>query len=547
MRERETGSSLLLPALLVTVAIVLVYGRAVTFDFVWDDRSFLVENESIRSLSNIPSFFLRDADRLYRPLRTTHYALAHRLFGPSPGLHHAMGLLLHIAASLLVLWILKLWTARKDAAWFGALVFALHPVHIEKFVFVTAAFDIPADLCVLLALWSYCRLSRSQPRTGMVLSGLLYGTGLFFAENAAVYPLLWGLVELARLGAPPERRRDKIVYGVALVLIFSLYLLVRTVVLGWVARAPMPGGYWVTQSVMMTVYLVYWHLLAIPYPLSPLPPIHGPVEALCLPCALAALPTLAALVLAWRVRREAPLVSLGILWFYAALLPNSNLVPTGTLMAERYLYLPSVGAALLASVWFSRAGRFRLPVAAAVLAALAALSAYQTPVWRNGESLWTHAISLTPDSARAWTELGVFYREDGQREKAVATYRTMLRRGIRPDAARAELAAFAIDERNYVLAEELLAQVEKPGGLSEIGASNLVVARCQLNRPGWQEEAQRALDRFPSAFLYEQVGNCFARIGGRQQALASFAKALELDPRRVQINDKIERLQRGTP
>jgi tetratricopeptide (TPR) repeat protein len=528
------------PAALIASAVLVVYGQAVTFDFVWDDHHFIVGNDAIKSLANIPAFFGQEVDGLYRPLRTTLYAVAYALFGLHPAPYHAMGLVLHTAGSLLVWAILRQCGAAPPAALFGALAFALHPVHLENFVFVTSAFDLPGVLCVLIALWLELGASGSGLRR--IASTIVFGLGLLCAENAAVYPLLWALV--TRLAAPPRAPQGSSAYALTLLLICAAYALVRTLVVGRIARPPAAApDYWAVQAAMMVVYLHYWRLLLLPYPLSPVHPVAALARSFCGICALAGLLSAALMIVAVRLRRAVPLAAVGVLWFYAALLPNSNLIPTGTLVAERYLYLPSVGFAFLAAALLSE-GYLRPPFAAAALVALAALSAYQTPMWRDAEALWKQAIAVAPRSETAWGNLAAFYQERGRTQGSIEVYRHMLRAGIMVDRAQAELAAFAIDAGDYATAERTLSALAGRSADDANVAVNLVIARCQLGRPGWPDDAERALRRFPSAFLYEQVGNCWARRGDAERAVAAFSKALELAPDRAAIRGKIELLRR---
>src|SRR5512147_653063 len=87
------------PFFLIGLVTALIWGHSVTFQFVWDDREFIQELESIRSLRNMPAMFTSlDAQssfpegfKLFRPLRTLHYAVLHQLSGgeaPSPRLYH---------------------------------------------------------------------------------------------------------------------------------------------------------------------------------------------------------------------------------------------------------------------------------------------------------------------------------------------------------------------------------------------------------------------------------------------------------------------------
>src|SRR5262245_38686643 len=113
MRIQSAWLKAALPYITIAVVAAMVWGHTVSFEFVWDDRSFIEELTSIRSLKNVPAMFYRlDAQssapqdfKLFRPLRTVHYALLYWIGGkaePQPWLFHTASLLWHMAAAMLL-------------------------------------------------------------------------------------------------------------------------------------------------------------------------------------------------------------------------------------------------------------------------------------------------------------------------------------------------------------------------------------------------------------------------------------------------------------
>ncbi len=529
--------------LLIAACVIAVFGRAAGFDFVWDDSYFLVDNDEIKNLSNIPSFFTQSTAGLYRPMRTVFYALSYAAFGLNPALYHLFGLILHIVASIFVYRLIALLVKSDNAALFGALVFALHPVHIEKIIFVTSVFDIPGDIFILAAVYFYARYRMGGAAKNLRLVFFFFAAGLFFSETVTALPFILAAMEITVFWEK-EDTRERAANFALFFIILAAYIALRTAVIGRVGRPPEAVDYWSIQSTMQSVYLYYWRLLAIPWPLSPVAPLE-PVESIR-SYSIAALALNAAMLgAAWRVRKGVPLVALAVFWFYTAILPNSNLIPTGTLMAERYLYIPSVGLSLMAAHFYGTSKRFKKPAVFLVVALLALLSFVQAGNWRNGETLWKSTLRISPESVTAWRNLGAWYREKGMMEEAVKVYIEMLSKGVGTILALSELAAYAIDAGKFELAEKQLGALVRlePGNAGH--ASNLIVARCQLNRPGWREEAEQTLKKHRSAFLYEQIGTCHAKVGERARAMDAFEKGLELDPANESIKRKIGLLEGG--
>ena len=110
-------------------------------------------------------------------------------------------------------------------------------------------------------------------------------------------------------------------------------------------------------------------------------------------------------VLALRSLRRRPAVAVGWAWFVGTLIPVVGLVQIGLhSLADRYTYLPHVGL-VMAAIWgtgdlVARIARPRVlvPGALTLLVALAVCSHVQVDHWRDGESVWQHALTLSDDN-----------------------------------------------------------------------------------------------------------------------------------------------------
>ena len=111
-----------------------------------DDKVFIVEREEIRDLGNFFSFFCTSKQGLYRPLRTTLYALTYFMWGTNPVGYHIVGVLLHLMTTYLIFLIGWSLTGKSLASMLTALFFAVHPIHTERITFITASYDVLGDL-----------------------------------------------------------------------------------------------------------------------------------------------------------------------------------------------------------------------------------------------------------------------------------------------------------------------------------------------------------------------------------------------------------------
>jgi hypothetical protein len=178
-------------------------------------------------------------------------------------------------------------------------------------------------------------------------------------------------------------------------------------------------------------------------------------------------------------------IALGCLLFWAALGPVSNLVPIYHPMADRYLYLPMTGAALLLAVALAgitrRAARLAAGAAmVAVVGLLAAATLRQEQLWQDGGTLWAAAERENPTSLNAWIGQGDDAAEKGDPARAIPFYQhasalaheqspeafvgialAEAARGRQPEAAEALSRATKLDSR-YAKPETLVRAVALP-------------------------------------------------------------------------------------
>lgn len=407
-------------ALLVLLAALGATWPTLANGFVYDDRQYVVENPVVRGEAPILGSSLgRPEQALWRPVTVaTWRAQWTPPFGPGP--YHAFDILLHAATSLALLLLAGRLGLPRLAGLFGALLFAVHPVHAEAVAWVTGRAEVLACLFVVLA-W-IAHLSPGRLAWGSLP---LLAVACLAKENALVAPALFGLTDLAL--ASSGRRVPKARLTALGVLVAGLFLARLAVLPG---ALPGDGPYHETAltgrlGVALTLVGQALRLLALPWPLR----IHYDRNEFLLArpelLAIAGLAA-AAIVLLWqRERRGALLLAL----VPVALIPVLHLVPIGEPFAERFLYLPSVPFCLavgaLLQAWSRRERRgagWPLLLAAAMLAAAVPASRAAVATFRDDLSLWSHAARVAPRLAVVHYNLATFLEraerwlgEDGDR------------------------------------------------------------------------------------------------------------------------------------
>lgn len=439
--------------LLIGAILLSAYANSFKAPLLLDNKVVIGADVRIRGFTwdNLKLIFTKDywypslPSDLYRPLTTLSYLFNYSILGNEtrPFGYHAVNFLIHWANSSLVLaWILRI-SGRFRLALAAAVIFGLHPVNVESVTNIVGRADLLATFSVLLAGWLYLR-ARSETGSRRHLSLLAAGTaltlGAFCKESAVMalpvvilFDLLWppaGLELRPTVRSALEFIRRNWTGYVALLPALAGVLLVRHIMpevstLGSQVFADNPIAQASPFSGFMTAVHVlgrYVCLLILPLGLSadysynqlPLYGEGGPWWH-DFSCWLALALILGLLVTAWSWRMRRPLYSWGVAFFLGTLLPTSNLLfPIGSIMAERFLYLPSVGFSVLIALGLASIVKgltqwridgesvcpawTRIVVPIAVIAALALRTHVRNEDWRDELSFWKSAAAASPES-----------------------------------------------------------------------------------------------------------------------------------------------------
>jgi tetratricopeptide (TPR) repeat protein len=434
----NSWSKAMLRGTVVGLTAIGVYARTVTFGWAFDDQMGIVRNTTVHSLGNLPQIFSTTvwADSgmqtyLYRPLTALTYALNHAVSGLQPWSYHLANMLLFAGTAVLVFRLGRLWRLSVVAASLGALIFAVHPIHVEVVANVSGRKDLLAAVFVLgMALSHRYALGR---RSGwVIIPTALYACAMLSKEVGVM-----GLFLVAAQDLFLERdgraffRRPRVVgmylaYGGALI----AYVVVRVAVTGalgvpetFVFDNPLVGA-GAASRVGTAAVVVGKGVVLLFAPIGQSADYSYDAIRLVRSAADARLwATLAgAGVLVWGftyvgVRRS--VFPLALAWYALALLPASNLLVTaGTIFGERLLYLPSVAFCLVAGAgiaWVAaRRPQVVLAGTAVVVAALTIQTVRYSGAWSDDITLFEWATESVPRSTKAHHKLGEEYLRVGR-------------------------------------------------------------------------------------------------------------------------------------
>jgi len=525
----------------LAVVVMAAYGPALRGPFVFDDRYLPFQDPGFQ---NRPVW---EWLKLSRPLLLLTYWVNYRLFGLDPFPYHLLNVLFHLGAGWmvyrLVRWGLEQVKAdRTRDAWiaaFAASVFLLHPLQTEAVSYVASRSE---NLSVLLALsaWVLFLHWRTEPvtfrRAAVILALLL--AAVLSKEHTAVVPALFLLTDIW------WSRRD---WWETLRAQWRLYLLLAGSALaglGWVWRvlsqsdtagfrvAGLPWHhYFYTECQVIWIYLRMW---VLPYGQN-VDHFYPIARSFWNPATLAGFAALVATgIAAVALRRRYPLACFGWLVFLFLIAPTSSVIPIQDAMAERRLYLPSVGLLLILAEAIRRgnwAWKRQLVVMASIGILLAGLTWRRNLAWASETALWEDSVRKNPANPRAHFHLAYAHYLNQRCEAAVAEYEQAAR-WQKPDYRLLVDWALALDcAGRYAEAVEKLHQAlaleDRGHGWATLGMLH--------GKHGNYREALLALERAEAKaprnpWVYFYRGNVYAAQGAREQAVQAYRRALELDP-----------------
>jgi protein O-mannosyl-transferase len=512
---------------------------------------------------------------LYRPLTTFSFLFNYAILGngPNPAGYHWVNFGLH-AANILLVYLLALTMFRRlPLAAATAGLWGLHPVTVEAVTNIAGRADLLAAAGVLGGLLCHIRAgeSISPVRKAAWLAALMSAAaiGIFSKENAITLPALMLVYDLAFRLPGKRPRAFQLPSYLAVAPPLMLFFALRARVLGQIPIIadpfldnPLTGaGFWAARMTAIKVLAKYLGLLLWPaglaadYSYNQIPIFSGRFDSWESWKAAAALAIwIAVLLIAVRVWRGNRGVFFFIAFFAVTILPTSNLIILiGSIMAERFLYLPSVGVAgCLAAAVYAASGRLavRWPLAGnaapPVLIAICLVFALRT--WtRNGDwfdekSLWVHDVRVSPRSAKIHAGLAEALWQEGrsfhdaatsERETAVSIMRDLPEDRQRPldfvalgicyrergDAFAARGGDFASQSRVWY--ERSLQML--------LNAERVARAQNQKIKGAYLSGGKRPPQNFLPRISLER-GRTYASMGQPARALEAFEEGRMLEP-----------------
>ncbi len=427
---------------LILLFTIIVYIPSINNDFVvnWDDGGYITEYEVVQDLNaeNLKVIFSTFYKGNYHPITTMVNAFEYAIAGTDPTLYHIVNLLFHIINVFLVFWFILLLTKRREIAAICAILFGIHPMHVESVAWISELKDVMYTLFFLSSMiYYYFFISRKNKKAKhYIISLILFGLSLFSKSAAVTLPVALLLIDYF---AKRKLRFNLVVEKIPFFL-FSIAFGV-TAILSQGERGAIQDltpMFSIAERLMIASYasMVYILKLFVPINLAAMYPYPHRIDEMLPPeYFIAPFFVIILAVLIFISRKKTKYLIFGSLFFLVTISIVLQLLPVGgAILAERYTYVPYVGLFLILGYGYvyiidAKSGlrqKFK-PIVNVVLVLfilfLSYLSWERIKVWKDGEVLFTDELNKYPDLPFALNNRGYFYYKYHENyDKALTDY-----------------------------------------------------------------------------------------------------------------------------
>ncbi len=549
----------------ILVVTIAIYSNSVNGAFVADDVSFIKENIAIRSLANIPDFFLSPKSLaagdsewgtiIYRPLRTASFAIDYALFGLRPFGYHVVNLVLHVASTVSLYFIVLGLFNIAGVAFLSALLFAVHPVHIEAVSWIASRADLIGMVLLNLSFLFYMRYKEVRGRAWLIASLALSFLSYVGKETMVFLPGLIILYDYATRNRRPifDTIKANIGSWVLFAIVCAAYMAIRASITG---RMSTNQGWWGGTAysnflMMAEATAAYIRLMVLPYGFT-FHYIIDPVYSIFAPKVVVSLVViLASVVLIIYSHFRNRLVFFSLVWFYLGLVPIANIIPISfSMMAERYIYVPSAGPIIAAGYWLYRLYRYaaerspglqRLAVGAIIVLVL--IFSVQVVIrnddYKDEFAFYSSAVAVSPDSPPSNKGLADQFYNRKEHSKAIDYYEKAI--ALDPGYVEAllgeavayretgELGKALAAAKRAAIVEEKVASLKPKNPLIKFNLGNIYKEMDDLEAARAEWEAAVELNPEYSEAL-NHLGIYWQLKGDNAKALSMFERSLKANP-----------------
>lgn len=444
LQDKKLITTNMFIVIVIVFSVIITYHSVLQNEFIhFDDNVYILQNEAIQdgvTLKGIKWAFTTDYAYNWHPVTWLSHMLDIELFGLDAGKHHAVNVFFHIINSVLLYVILRRMTGAEWRSAIVALLFALHPLHVESVAWASERKDLLSTTFWIITVLLYVSYVQNKNRKLFWSIIIIYALGLMTKPMLVTLPfvlLLFDYWPLRRfdMGSINIGKNIKVFFlksaiireKIPLIGLSILSSVITFVVQRKTGAMPNLEVYPPLTRILNTIisYAGYLYKTFYPAKLSIFYPYPETISIYKFFVSFFFI--LIITFLSVKNIRGKPYLSVGWFFYLGTLIPVIGLVQVGNhAMADRYSYVPLIGIFIMI-VWFfadflSGFKRAKMTCALGIIAILILLSfitMLQLRHWKNDISLFSHAIKVTDNNYLAHNNLGLSFLSNNNTDKAI--------------------------------------------------------------------------------------------------------------------------------
>lgn len=521
--------------------VFITYINSLNNDFVSDDVGLILKNKNIGNLS----YYLLNQPKAF--LRSLLYFLAFKIDGLNPLFFRLINIFFHLGSVWLIYGLISLLIS-PVLALFTAGIFAIHPIEIEAVAWISGGPYSQYSFFLLLAFLLFV-LAKSKNWSMKFYLGSFFAflLALLTSEKALIFPLILLFFEIT-FGLIAKNWK-KLILFFSLSALWTLFILFSGTLSG--RMTSLETEFYQTPGVenpLVQIPIALSSYLRLSFWPDKLTLYHSELSFTQGQYFLMLIITLAFLALIIWAYKKNRLIFFWSSFFIISLLPNLTPLRIGWVVAERYVYLGSIGLIFLIALGINQIGKItKKPFIALVIFTIVVITFSARTIirnfdWQNQDTLWLATAKTSPSSHQNHNNLGDLYARHGDYQKAAEEFQKAIE--LKPNYGDAyhnlanvyhQMGRDDLAEKNYQKALEF-----NPN----LWQSYQNLAAIYFNQKNYQlarEELEKAIQiNSENADLHNNMGILYLNLGDKQKAREEFEKTLQIDPQNQKAQQQLE-------
>ncbi|MFC1668574.1 tetratricopeptide repeat protein [Chlamydiota bacterium] len=525
----------------------IIYFNSFKGEFLIDDIVLIEKNSFIRSISTINNIFTQDIGGganhqygYYRPLQIFLYSLIFFFSGLNVIGYHLVNVLLHIITCMLFFHVLLILSKNQWIAVVSSILFVTSPIHVENVSYISGTADILVTLFMLTAFLYFLKDQKEQKTVNFILIIIFFLLAIFSKENAIIFPVLLLIYNFV------FKKKFAFRIFVPLFIITFIYFLLRIIILKvHITTVPLIESIKRIPGFFIAIFI---YLKSLVFPLG----LHlfynlQDMNNKGLYCALGVLIIIFILGISFKTKKKYPLVTFSLLWFIITLLPSSNIIPVDTFMADRYLYLPSIGFYFFIGIALFFLYRIKLLKAIVIVFLICLISIFcfvtikQNVYWSNKIFTFKRSIAFSPSDLRLYHGLATIHLQKGEAEKALFYLNEIIEKNPFNMDAYAKLgraySALGQTERAIKTYKKII--IFEPDNIDTYNALGNIFANLKKYNEAIYYY-KKAIEKDPLFYIaHYNLGRIYVQLNDTSKAIKFYKKALDINPNSFKTYDSL--------